>query len=129
MHAQGRYNTADTSIFPEWVAAKAYNLWDRITHNGYGYECTIANNDNSFDITHWRSIGRNGDIAFVIGNGSENNNRSNALTVKWDGSIAIYNSTASGISFAGGWGTTATNQSHAEGSASTATGWCSHAEG
>lgn len=50
-----------------------------------GYTCKTANSDDRFTSSNWTQVYSNGDIAFVIGNGANSDNRSNAFAVKWDG--------------------------------------------
>lgn len=92
---------------------------------------------------------KNNKYAFIIGNGKDSSNRSNAFTVDWDGNI-VYSGTASGSDglklsdkpgkivssstkgeiFNNLDSNTATgNYSHAEGTNTAATGVASHAEG
>ena len=71
-------------------------------YNGYGYICDSSNSDTTFTRSKWHSAGINGDRAFVIGNGDDSNNRDNALSVKWDGSVEIQNSSATNKSIAFG---------------------------
>ena len=87
-HAQGMYNVSSTT-YPKWVANTSYEVGDRVTRTvseeDKGYECITANSDASFTQSKWKLIINTTDSAFIIGNGSSNSQRSNALTVDWDG--------------------------------------------
>ena len=147
MHAQGKWNKPDDTVYPDWVARKSYAVGDKVTYGGYDYTCKTANSDATFTSSKWTKGSRSiGEIAFVIGNGTTENARSNAFVVKWDGSVQEGtdttasgdqshaeggHTTASGInSHAEGVGTTASgDNSHAEGESTVANGHTSHAEG
>lgn len=83
-HASGRYNQLQ-NIFANWVSGTVYEVGDKVINYDSGYECIIANNDSTFDRTKWRLIYTTSDTAFVIGNGVDHANRSNALMVDWNG--------------------------------------------
>ena len=86
MHAQGKYNKPDDTVWPDWEASKSYAVGDKVTYNGYGYTCKTANSDATFNNSKWTFKNTNGgEIAFVIGNGTNIDARSNAFAVKWDG--------------------------------------------
>lgn len=53
------YNSRDRVIinYPAWVALTAYLLNACIIYNGIGYVCTTANNDATFNSSHWSSLG------------------------------------------------------------------------
>ena len=89
MHAQGKYNKPDDAVWPDWVSGKSYSVGDKVTYDGDGYTCKTANSDATFTSKKWTYYGSSngGKIAFVIGNGTGDNARSNAFVVKWDGSV------------------------------------------
>lgn len=133
MHAQGKYNKPDDTVWPNWVASKSYAVGDKVTHDGYGYTCKTANSDATFTASKWiRQSTNGGEVAFVIGNGTADDARSNAFLVKWDGSVQEGGGTTAsgGQTHAEGQGTQASGSgAHAEGTATQATGNSSHAEG
>lgn len=88
MHAQGTFNTPDET-WPEWIENTSYEVGDKVTYDKHGYICTTANSDAKFTDSNWSAQCKNGDIAFVIGNGTDSTARSNALTVNWDGTQKI----------------------------------------
>lgn len=130
MHAQGIYNAAD-SLYPTWTKSTSYAVGDKVVYSGKGYSCKTANSDSSFNSSKWNLLIHTGDAAFVIGNGTSSNTRSNAFLVKWDGSVQEGSATASGVSsHAEGTGTTASGSySHVEGAGASASGSSAHAEG
>jgi len=84
-HAEG-YNTNAT----KWGAhAEGYST----TASGSGSHAqnygTIASSDNQTAIGRWNIQDDSNSFAFIIGNGSNANNRSNALTVDWNGSVNL----------------------------------------
>ena len=84
----GFYNIQPT-LFPAWVAGTSYNVGDKVTQYNNGYECITANTDSKWTYTNWKMLQFNSDVIFSIGNGVDNNNRSNACTIKTNGD-AIY---------------------------------------
>lgn len=131
MFAIGTMNK-EAELYPEWVSGKSYTYNNKVIVNNNGYQCNVPNNDTVFTASKWKLLPSNNDVAFVIGNGSENNPRSNAVTIKWDGSVAEgSNTTISGINtHAEGYFTQAQGTwSHAEGYMGKAIGDASHVEG
>jgi hypothetical protein len=90
MHAQGKFNKPDDATYPDWVASKSYAVGDKVSYQGDGYTCKTANSDATFTYSKWtQESGNGGEIAFVIGNGTNSSARSNAMTVNWDGTQKI----------------------------------------
>lgn len=106
-HVSGNYNLADSA--PSWTANTTYSVGDlisrEVTFNDDGgtkrthtviYKCTQANSDTSFNSSHWTESGK---YLFVVGNGTDDQSRSNAFSVDWNGnataqtSITIGNTT------------------------------------
>lgn len=88
-HVVGRYNSADTYLnWPTWTASESYEVGDKVqrVENGtrHGYICKTANSDAEFDSSNWDS-----DVLMnfveIVGNGKNNNNKSNARAVDWNG--------------------------------------------
>ena len=119
-HAEGYYTRADG------YGSHTSGTYTKATRD---YQTVIG----KYNANHsTNTIFDSGDYAFIIGNGTDNNNRSNALTVDWTGSVATGNDvTASGeSSIATGCETVASGfYSHAEGLYSVASNTCSHASG
>ena len=103
-HASGRYTEANANcmfaiglynkladLYPNWTAGVSYVVGDRVMYNGFTIECIVANSDTSYDSSHWKTINGqiNSDVAFVVGNGTDDNNRSNAMEVYWDGTVKV----------------------------------------
>ena len=93
-HVGGTYNIADNyDNLSEWTANTAYQIGDRvkkttISNNNTsvsGYICKIANEDASFQSYKWTSLEGKMNYAEIIGNGTNNNTRSNARALDWDG--------------------------------------------
>jgi len=84
MHAQGISNVSDT-LYPSWVSGHTYFLGDRIIYNNKSYECLQENSDLTWNVSKWKRILVNGNMAFVIGNGITLNPKSNAAMIDWDG--------------------------------------------
>ena len=147
-HASGKYNVSSV-FYPDWVAGTRYEVGDKVLYSGVGYRCIGAIIDvNSFTPSKWEQLPSNTYEAFIIGNGTGENKRSNAFSVDWDGSFRAYgdeytfefsnaismgrkaNTTVSLGSFAVGKDVTASaGQAHAEGWLTEATGHTAHAEG
>lgn len=88
-HAEG-YNTNATN----WGAhAEGYST----TASGSGSHAqnygTIASSNNQTAIGRWNIQDDSNSFAFIIGNGSNANNRSNALTVDWNGTVNLQSNT------------------------------------
>ena len=84
MHASGIYNT-EPELYSVWVPGTSYKVGDTVLIGESGCRCIIANSDDSFDLEKWELLISNTDTAFVIGNGTDSSNRSNALSVDWNG--------------------------------------------
>ena len=87
-HVSGAYNT-EISLYPNWVSGASYEVGDRVRYDGTGYICTQANSNIIFSSRYWDILPFNSETIFVVGNGTANNKRSNALTLNWDGSLGI----------------------------------------
>lgn len=89
-HVSGMWNVEDI-IYPPWTANTSYEIGDKITRDGIGYECTTANSDSSFIRSNWIEIYKNTQHAIIIGNGTLSDvsnytyTRSNAYALDWDG--------------------------------------------
>lgn len=94
----GKFNISDSyDDLPDWAANTSYAVGDKVkrtievtTFTGkelrtYGYVCKTANNDSTFNSDKWTSL--NGIMHFVeiVGNGTEDNTRSNAYALDWNG--------------------------------------------
>lgn len=101
MHASGTYNS-QASVYPGYILGNIYHEHDRIAMNGFnGYECIVSESSDTFIASEWRSLPSNGAQALVIGNGINDENRSNAMTLEWDGNLRLaknvyVNATSSG---------------------------------
>lgn len=85
MSASGIYNK-QADIYPAWVAGTSYEVGDRVTMLGAMYlECKTANSDETFDFNKWEEIDFSSDTLFVIGNGVDENHRSNAMQIDLHG--------------------------------------------
>ena len=89
-HVSGKYNVEDSySNWSEWTANTSYVVGDKVkrtTDSGVsGYICKTDNSDSTFNSSKW--IWQNGQMNYaeIIGNGIDNDNRSNARTLDWDG--------------------------------------------
>lgn len=87
-HAAGQYNVADNiSGWNEWVSGTYYSVGDKVKRTGEnvtGWICKIANSDIEFKDSKW-NLTYLMNYVEIIGNGKDNNNRSNARTLDWDG--------------------------------------------
>ena len=83
-HVSGQFNVLDTAT--AWVAGTSYNVGDVVSRVENGvtkiYRCKTANSNASWSSSNWEEYGQ---YLFVVGNGTDGNNRSNAFTVDWDG--------------------------------------------
>ena len=89
-HVQGIYNVESLTAFPDWVSGTQYNVGDVVIitfsdQSKSSYKCITANNDETLDLSKWVSYYRTTDIVHIVGNGSNNNDRSNAYALDWDG--------------------------------------------
>lgn len=82
----GLYSVSDTSAYPAWTANTSYAVGDHVTTaDGQGYICATANSDATFTSSKWTSELFNSNKAFIIGNGTADNARSNAMAIDWAG--------------------------------------------
>jgi hypothetical protein len=88
MHSGGKFN-AIPSQYPNWVSGNSYVVGDKAFMSNVGVRCIEANSDASFDWSKWEQLPSNGPVAMAIGNGSSSSNRSNALTLEWDGNLRL----------------------------------------
>ena len=83
-HVSGQFNVLDTAT--TWVAGTSYNVGDVVSRVENGvtkiYRCKTANSNASWASSNWEEYGQ---YLFVVGNGTDGNNRSNAFSVDWDG--------------------------------------------
>ncbi len=84
MHVSGSYNVEGTP-YDEWVSGTEYAAGKRVNRLGYGYECITPNSDTVFTASNWKRVVQDGNEIFVVGNGTANNDRSNAFKVTADG--------------------------------------------
>ncbi len=77
MHVSGKFNKVD----PNWTSGKSYSTGDRVVYNGCTYKCKTANSDSTWNSSNWEYITVGKETVFVIGNGSRDNNRSNAFVI------------------------------------------------
>lgn len=90
MTAIGRYNKIATLNADEWVSGRQYAVGDLITYRGYTYKCASANSSTTFNYSQWFVTNTlDGDTAFVVGNGTGMDSRSNAMRVDWYGNTEI----------------------------------------
>ena len=89
-HVGGRYNILDAhDNWAEWISGTSYAIGDKVKRTVSsadirGYKCITANSDTVFTEANWeRDFYIN--YAEIIGNGTQNNARSNARTLDWDG--------------------------------------------
>lgn len=91
-HAEGYSSTAsNTAAHAEGWGTTASKAYSHAQNLG-----TKAASDSQTALGKYNVEDTNGDYALIIGNGTSDSNRSNALTVDWDG-----NTTAKGGEFAG----------------------------
>lgn len=87
-HAAGQYNVADNiSGWNEWVSGTYYSVGDKVKRTGEtvtGWICKTPNSDIEFKDSKW-NLTYLMNYVEIIGNGKDNNNRSNARTLDWDG--------------------------------------------
>ena len=84
----GLYNK-EIDIYPNWINGQSYNVKDRVIYNNESYECIVANSSSNFINAQWKIINPKSDIYFVVGNGTDDNHRSNALTLDWEGNMSL----------------------------------------
>lgn len=99
----GKYNVADSyDNWPFWAANTSYAVGDKIKREQLvnseltiiGYICKEANNDATFDISHWDFDVNHMNFAVIVGNGNEYEDStthetvregSNAYALDWEG--------------------------------------------
>ena len=89
-HVGGMYNIPDSyDGFDEWTAGTQYNVGDKVKVTNEttvnGYICKTANSDSSFMPFKWIDMQGRMNYAEIIGNGADENNRSNARALDWEG--------------------------------------------
>ena len=100
MFVAGRYNV-ESDLYPLWQPNTTYVVGDKVHHvreltiggktvtTHAMYKCITDNNDENFTVSHWEYMdgiaNKTGDTAFIIGNGTGNDKRSNAYVLDWDG--------------------------------------------
>lgn len=85
MHVQGHYN-AEAVLYPEWTQYTEYNVGDKVLIGGHGHECITAHTSGStVHDSYFERLQHNSDAAFVIGNGKDDQHRSNAVKIDWNG--------------------------------------------
>lgn len=95
-HVIGLFNVEDSydSInWPEWIPGEHCVPGDKrrriktvdehvvVT----GYICKIENTDSEWDESHWRTSTNKMNYVVIVGNGTGDNERSNAYSLDWDG--------------------------------------------
>ena len=94
-HVAGRYNIADEygPEWEEWVPNKLYYVGDKIKQTfEWGtdhYICATENSDSEFVYGKWTLDNKYINYVEIIGNGSGDNDRSNARTLDWNGNEHI----------------------------------------
>jgi len=105
-HAEGfSYNNIDTTVQANGLGSHAEGIGSKATAKGShaegigtaargigshtGGEGTIAQGDYQTVIGGYNEIDPENNYALIIGNGENNENRSNAFSISWDGSITI----------------------------------------
>ena len=83
----GQYNAIDT--ITDWASNVEYNVGDLVYNNAYVLECLTAHTSGStIDYSKWTMVLK---YLFVIGNGNQENTRSNALAVSIEGDLRLKN--------------------------------------
>lgn len=83
-HVFGEYNIGDTLDYPDWVSGTSYAVGDNVKYDYKFYTCSTANSDTEFDSSNWTIVDKYKYVE-IVGNGRENNSRSNARTLDWEG--------------------------------------------
>ena len=92
-HAAGSFNVAD-AIYPMWDSTVSYAIGDRVTSTdgsrGICFECIEATNpgdnpDYGDGRSKWKMLAFDSNAALMIGNGTNEQARSNAMKVDFDG--------------------------------------------
>ena len=89
-HVSGIYNVEDNfSNWPEWTPNTSYVSGDKVKRTVdstiTGYICKTDNSDSTFTLSNWINTSGRMNYAEIIGNGMDDNNRSNARALDWDG--------------------------------------------
>lgn len=89
-HVSGIYNVEDDfSNWSEWTPNTSYVSGDKVKRTVdstiTGYICKTDNSDSTFTLSNWINTSGRMNYAEIIGNGMDDNNRSNARALDWDG--------------------------------------------
>lgn len=90
-HVSGQYNVADGygPEWEEWTPNKLHHVGDKVKQTfDWGtsyYICSVENNDSEFIYGHWELDNYRMNYVEIIGNGTDDNNRSNARVLEWNG--------------------------------------------
>ena len=90
-HVGGQYNVADEygPEWEEWVPNKLYHVGDKTKQTfEWGanyYICSVENSDSEFIYGHWEIDNHRMNYVEIIGNGTDDDNRSNARSLDWKG--------------------------------------------
>ena len=93
-HVAGRYNVADSyDSWTEWTPGESCVVGDKrkrtTTVNGQtvvsGYVCSVDNSDEEWNDSHWATDNERKNFVEIIGNGTADNERSNARATDWNG--------------------------------------------
>jgi hypothetical protein len=87
-HVSGNYNVASVP-YTAWTAGTSYVVGDKVFQYGTGFECIVDNTDTRWTEEHWKELPSSVDNIFIVGNGTSENNRSNALELGQQGDLAI----------------------------------------
>ena len=86
-HAEGSATTASGAYsHAEGQGTTASGVSSHAEGNG-----TIASQDNQHVSGTFNVEDTNGDYAFIVGNGTDANNRSNAFAIDWNGNLVLFN--------------------------------------
>lgn len=86
-HVSGTYNIIDN--IDGWVANTQYYVGDYVAYGGEVYICLENNNFSAFRYDKWEKTNGKTRYAEIIGNGTEDNARSNARTLDWKGNEVL----------------------------------------
>ena len=88
MHAAGKANVIPT-LYPNWTSNTPYALGDRVMKSGSSFECIEPHTSGySIDYQYWNQIPFDSNVVMAFGNGTTAN-RSNALTLEWEGNLRL----------------------------------------
>ena len=87
-------NNVPAERYPEWTPNTAYEVGDKVYEiNEYGeeigHQCMVANNDAEYTMGNWIDIRETGDCAIVVGNGADDQHKSNAMYMDWGGNVKL----------------------------------------